>query len=87
MVNSRLDNALDYMNKYNIKVSSNEAFKKYIDFLNKNDDNIQKTINDIEKYKDVTSCVLFQSLNQEPDANTNKTPDTKNIIVNKVSII
>jgi len=62
MINSRLDNALDYMNKYNIKVG-NDAFKKYIDFFDKNEYNIQKTIEEIEQEGCIYTCDLNDVVN------------------------
>lgn len=62
MVNNRLDAALDYMNKHNIKVSNN-VFMKYIDFLNFNGDNIDNLIKDINNEGCLYTCDLNNMIN------------------------
>jgi len=78
MVNNRLDAALDYMNKHNIKVSNN-VFMKYIDFLNFNGDNIDNLIEDINNEGCLYTCdlnnmidILFNGIdsNNEVEINT-----------------
>ena len=78
MVNNRLDTALDYMNKHNIKVSNN-VFMKYIDFLNFNGDNIDNLIEDINNEGCLYTCdlnnmidILFNGIdsNNEVEINT-----------------
>ena len=45
-INNRIDNALDWMNRYKIKVSD-KTFQDYIDFTNKNLSKIENLINQI----------------------------------------
>jgi acyl carrier protein len=47
-ISNRVDNALDWMNKYDIKIS-NKTFHDYVEFTNKNYNKIENLVKEINK--------------------------------------
>jgi hypothetical protein len=55
IVNQRIDNALDWMNKYDIHVSD-KVFQKYVDFTTKNIQLVESIVDRINKMGYVLTC-------------------------------
>ena len=47
-ISQRIDNALDWMNKYDIKISD-KSFQNYVDYTNKNLHKIESLVNNINR--------------------------------------
>ncbi|MFA5586047.1 MAG: hypothetical protein WDA02_05815 [Saccharofermentanales bacterium] len=62
MIDNRLDNALEYMNKHNIKVD-NSTFIKYVEFNSKYDSDIDSIVNNINDDKYIYTCDLSSLMN------------------------
>jgi hypothetical protein len=62
MIDNRLDNALEYMNKHNIKVD-NSTFIKYVEFNSKYDSDIDSIVNNINDDKYIYTRDLSSLMN------------------------
>lgn len=78
IVNQRIDNALDWMNKYDIHVSD-KVFQKYVDFTTKNIQLVESIVDRINKMGYVLTCDI-------PMYFTTNLSDLENIKLPKITI-
>ena len=86
-ISNRIDNALDWMNKYDIKIS-NKTFQDYVEYTNKNYNKIENLVKEINRkgYIWTSDLPMFFTTTLDDLENNNTDLGEINIYKQKVEI-